>query len=77
LFVDVADYATTKKLVMRLVFSRPDVATHLMRLGCRPGYAKAVAKASAGRTNARTPAKPAADEQAYKNPAAIARYAEL
>jgi len=54
-----------------------DVATRLMRLGCLPGCPDVAAEVARGGPNARTPLQRAADQQAYKCLAAIARYAEL
>jgi len=77
LFVDGADFVTAQNLVMRLFFGITDVATRLMRLGCLPGCPDAAAEAARGGPNARTPLQRAADQQAYKRLAMIARYAEL
>jgi len=77
LFVDGADYVTAQNLVMRLFFGVTDVATRLMRLSCLPGCPDATSEAAAGGPSARTPAQRAADQQAYKRLAAIARYAEM
>jgi len=68
---------TAQNIILRLFFRVFDMATRLMRLGCLPGCPDASVEAARGGPNARTPLQCAAEQQAYKGLAAIARYTEL